>query len=68
MFNEEEIKDIEAEIADMRKNLAEKEEELKQRKYGKLRDALEARRELDARIAEELKRLGYSVYRRGWML
>lgn len=68
MFNEEELQEIEAEIAAMRKSLAEKEEALKQRKYGKLREALDARRALDERITEELKRLGYSVYYRGWTI
>lgn len=68
MLNSKEVEDIENEIAELRAKLQDKEDRLKNKKYGSLRAALESRKEIDKRIVEELKQLGYGVYYYNWKL
>ena len=47
MFNEDEVKDIEEAIAVMEDDLQQAKADLKKKKYGALREAIEARNEMD---------------------
>ena len=57
MFNEEEVKDIEEAIAVMEDDLQQAKADLKKKKYGALREAIEARNEMDRVVQEELTKL-----------
>jgi SMC interacting uncharacterized protein involved in chromosome segregation len=57
MFNEEEIKDMEEAIATMEDDLSQAKADLKKKKYGALREAIEARNEMDKVVQEELTKL-----------
>ena len=57
MFNEEEVKDIEEAIAVMGDDLQQAKADLKKKKYGALREAIEARNEMDKVVQEELTKL-----------
>ena len=57
MFNEEEVKDIEEAIAVMEDDLQQAKADLKKKKYGALREAIEARNEMDKVVQEELTKL-----------
>ena len=58
MFNEEEIKEMEEAIAKQwREDLDEAKADLKKKKYGALREAINARNEMDKVVQEELTKL-----------
>ena len=57
MFNEEEIKEMEDSIKAMEKELDDAKADLKKKKYGALREAIEARNEMDKVVQEELTKL-----------
>jgi hypothetical protein len=57
MFNEEEVKDIEEAIAVMEDDLQQAKADLKKKKYGALREAIEARNAMDKVVQEELTKL-----------
>ena len=57
MFNEEEVKEMEASIQAMEKELSEAKADLKKKKYGALREAINARNEMDKVVQEELIKL-----------
>tara|TARA_E500000305_G_scaffold110754_2_gene119802 strand:- start:57 stop:284 length:228 start_codon:yes stop_codon:yes gene_type:complete len=57
MFNEEEVKEMEASIQAMEKELSEAKADLKKKKYGALREAINARNEMDKVVQEELTKL-----------
>jgi len=57
MFNEEEIKEMEDSIKAMEKELGEAKADLKKKKYGALREAINARNEMDKVVQEELTKL-----------
>ena len=57
MFNEDEVKDIEEAIAVMEDDLQQAKADLKKKKYGALREAIEARNEMDKVVQEELTKL-----------
>jgi|TARA_B110000444_G_scaffold210612_1_gene206068 SMC interacting uncharacterized protein involved in chromosome segregation len=57
MFNEEEVKDIEEAIAVMEDDLQQAKADLKKKKYGALREAINARNEMDKVVQEELTKL-----------
>ena len=57
MFNEEEIKDMEEAIATMEDDLNQAKADLKKKKYGALREAVNARNEMDKLVQEELTKI-----------
>ena len=57
MFNEEEVKDIEEAIKAMEKELDYAKADLKKKKYGALREAINARNKMDKVVQEELTKL-----------
>ena len=57
MFNEDEVKDIEEAIAVMEDDLQQAKADLKKKKYGALREAINARNEMDKVVQEELTKL-----------
>ena len=57
MFNEDEVKDIEEAIAVMEDYLQQAKADLKKKKYGALREAIEARNAMDKVVQEELTKL-----------
>jgi len=57
MFNEEEIKNMEEAIATMEDDLNQAKADLKKKKYGALREAINARNEMDKVVQEELTKL-----------
>ena len=57
MFNEDELKDIEEAIAVMEDDLQQAKADLKKKKYGALREAIEARNAMDKVVQEELTKL-----------
>ena len=57
MFNEEEVKDIEEAIAVMEDDLQQAKADLKKKKCGALREAIEARNAMDTVVQEELTKL-----------
>jgi hypothetical protein len=57
MFNEDEVKDIEEAIAVMEDDLQQAKADLKKKKYGALREAIEARNAMDKVVQEELTKL-----------
>ena len=57
MFNEEEIKEMEDSIKAMEKELDDAKADLKKKKYGALREAINARNEMDKVVQEELTKL-----------
>ena len=61
----EEIEQMEKEMIALRAAISEKKREQREAKYGRLRDAVNARRAADAEVVEELKRLGLSYARFG---
>ena len=67
MLGDDEVKEMQDHIAMMEKEIAERKKELADKRYGGLRAAIDARREADKAILEELKNLGYTVYRKSWM-
>ena len=67
MLGDDEIKEMNEEIKMLEQQLAEQRRQMNEAKYGGLREAIEARKSADKAILEELKKLGYSVYRSNWM-
>lgn len=67
MVGDDEIKEMQEQIAMMEKDLSERRRELNEKRFGGLRSAIEARKEADKAILAELKNLGYSVYKSNWM-
>ena len=57
MYNEEEIKEMEDSIKAMEKELDDAKADLKKKKYGALREAINARNEMDKVVQEELTKL-----------
>ena len=57
MFNDEEIKEMEDSIKAMEKELDDAKADLKKKKYGALREAINARNEMDKVVQEELTKL-----------
>ena len=57
MFNEEEIKEMEDSIKAMEKELDDAKAHLKKKKYGALREAINARNEMDKVVQDELTKL-----------
>ena len=57
MFNEEEIKEMEDSMKAMEKELDDAKADLKKKKYGALREAINARNEMDKVVQEELTKL-----------
>ena len=58
MLGDDEIKDMQEHIADMERELAAKKKALREAKYAGLRTAMQARKEADQAIRQELKDLG----------
>lgn len=67
MLGDDEIKEMNEEIKMLEEQLAERRRQLQEKRYGGLRDAINARKEADKAILQELKNLGYNVYRSNWM-
>jgi|TARA_Y100000310_G_C20360690_1_gene658822 Skp family chaperone for outer membrane proteins len=59
MVSVDEMKEMQEEIRAMETELAEKKKELREAKYAGLRTAMQARKEADEAIKQELKDLGY---------
>ena len=59
MDSVDEMKEMQEEIRAMETELAEKKKELREDKYAGLRTAMQARKEADEAIKQELKDLGY---------
>jgi Skp family chaperone for outer membrane proteins len=59
MISVDEMKDMQEEIRAMETELAEKKKALREAKYAGLRTAMQARKEADDAIKQELKDLGY---------
>ena len=59
MISVDEMKDMQDEIRAMETELAEKKKALREAKYAGLRTAMQARKEADEAIKQELKDLGY---------
>lgn len=59
MISADEMKDMQDEIRAMETEIAEKKKALREAKYAGLRTAMQARREADEAIKQELKDLGY---------
>lgn len=59
MISVDEMKDMQEEIRAMETELAEKKKALREAKYAGLRTAMQARKEADEAIRQELKDLGY---------
>ena len=59
MVSVDEIKEMQEEIRAMETELAEKKKELREAKYAGLRTAMQARKEAEEAIRQELKDLGY---------
>ena len=57
MFNEEEIKEMEDSIKAMEKELDDAKADLQKKTYGALREAINARNEMDKVVQEELTKL-----------
>lgn len=57
MYNDEEVKEMEASIQAMEKELSEAKADLKKKKYSALREAINARNEMDKVVQEELTKL-----------
>ena len=59
MITEDELNEMQEDILAMTKELAEKKKALREAKYAGLRTAVQARKEADDAIKQELKELGY---------
>ena len=59
MITEDELNEMQEDILAMTKELAEKKKALREAKYAGLRTAMQARKEADDAIKQELKDLGY---------
>ena len=59
MISADDMKDMQEEIRAMETELAEKKKALREAKYAGLRTAMQARKEADDAIRQELKDLGY---------
>ena len=59
MISADEMKDMQEEIRAMETEIAEKKKALREAKYAGLRTAMQARKEADEAIKQELKDLGY---------
>jgi len=59
MISADEMKDMQDEIRAMETEIAEKKKALREAKYAGLRTAMQARKEADEAIKQELKDLGY---------
>ena len=64
MLGDDEIKELQDEIKMLEEQLRERKRELSEKRYAGLRAAMEARKEADQRLSEELKALG--VRRVNW--
>lgn len=58
MIGEDEIKELQEHIQEMESELAAKKKALREAKYAGLRSAMQARREADLAVRQELKDLG----------
>ena len=58
MIGEDEIKELQEHIQEMESELAAKKKALREAKYAGLRTAMQARKEADKAIRQELKELG----------
>lgn len=67
MLGDDEIKEMQEQIAVLEKQLAQRKKELSDRRYSGLRAAVEARQAADKAIFEELRSLGYAVTRKNWL-
>lgn len=67
MLGDDEINEMHEEIKMLEQQLAERRKQMHEKRYGGLRDAINARKEADKAILAELKKLGYNVYRSNWM-
>lgn len=67
MLGDDEINEMNEEIKMLEQQLAERRKQMQEKRYGGLRDAINARKEADKAIMAELKKLGYNVYRSNWM-
>lgn len=67
MLGDDEINEMQEHISIMEKELAERKRKLNEKRYGGLRSAIEARKAADKAILDELKNLGYTVYKSNWM-
>ena len=59
MLTEDDLNEMHEEIRAMQTELAEKKKALREAKYAGLRSAMQARKEADDAIKQELKELGY---------
>ena len=59
MIGTDEIQELQENIKEMEKELVEKKKALREAKYAGLRTAMQARKEADEAIKQELKDLGY---------
>ena len=69
MLGDDEIKEMHEHIAMLEKEIEEKRKELNKKKYKGIRAAVEARKDADKAIMEELRKLGYNMhqYTPTWM-
>tara|TARA_R100001082_G_C4347564_1_gene152985 strand:+ start:69 stop:293 length:225 start_codon:yes stop_codon:yes gene_type:complete len=58
MISENEIKEMQEHIEEMEKDIAEKKKTLREAKYAGLRTAMQARKDADEAIRQELRDLG----------
>jgi len=61
MIGVDEMKEMQDQIRAMETELADKKKELREAKYAGLRTAMQARKEADEAIKQELKDLGYQA-------
>ena len=61
MIGDSEIKELQENIIAMEKELAEKKKVLREAKYAGLRTAMQARKDADEAVKQELKELGLST-------
>jgi hypothetical protein len=59
MLTEDDLNEMHEDILAMQKELADKKKALREAKYAGLRSAVQARKEADDAIKQELKELGY---------
>tara|TARA_R100001082_G_scaffold100224_2_gene69275 strand:- start:12223 stop:12453 length:231 start_codon:yes stop_codon:yes gene_type:complete len=62
MIGDDEIKEMHEQVRAMEKELSERKKQLHQAKYASLREAINARKEADDLVKQELKALGISSF------
>ena len=67
MLGDDEIQEMQEEIAALEDQLKQRKRELHEKRYAGLRTAMEARKPADNAIMEELKSLGIRTVRGNWV-